>query len=392
MTKLLNNINFIIKGDGIFFGFCMFIFFSIFNTSKFGASLSWIILPVIVVFLAALLNRKLNIKKNSLLIFMFWTIYFISTSISPYTNIESNIITFFCFCIFYILITSKKYTNKELKFAINLYVILAIICSINILYNYMTKNFYNEWFQRASFYFGGVYKDPNYVMAYVVPGMFFMYLKLINTSKLKNKYLYTFGIIILVLAILATGSRSAILNSIIAVLISYIFLDKISIKKKLKIIAVIGIGAFILYFFLNNFYSTQALNRLINFTQDSRESLWDAALNVFFERPVLGGGFGSANIFSFAKIGNASHNVYLDILCDSGAIGMLSFLIFFFSNCFNITTKYKSSMYGMCISFMLPMFFINGFNTATFYLALIIITIFNNYYNSNKDMPYEIFD
>ena len=141
----------------------------------------------------------------------------------------------------------------------------------------------------------------------------------------------------------------------------------------LILVAVLG------FFLIQRFYSKQALERLYGISDDPRLKLWESALHVFRQNPFIGGGMSAATTISRVEAGNDSHNVYIDILCNSGIVGSLLFLIFLFRGCLRSNKTNRVFIYSMFIAFMLPMFFINGFNTATFYTPLILLSIMSQY-------------
>lgn len=148
--------------------------------------------------------------------------------------------------------------------------------------------------------------------------------------------------------------------------------------KKIKIILVVLFVAFVAVKVVGKYYSSQALDRLLA-TEDSRQDLWKSALNVFKRHPLIGGGMSAASIESLLGAGNYSHNVYLDILCNSGLAGMIIFVLYLYNSILKTDKSNRAFIYSIFVAFMLPMFFINGFNTATFYTPLILMSLMSNY-------------
>jgi len=65
---------------------------------------------------------------------------------------------------------------------------------------------------------------------------------------------------------------------------------------------------------------------------NGRIMLWDYALDMFYEKPVLGMGLGSYNIYNYAQgTGQLqfAHNQYLQFLAETGLIGCAVLLIIF---------------------------------------------------------------
>lgn len=364
-------------------GITLFAFFTVINTSQFGASLSWIIIPSFIIVFFGVRNRYIQTKR--VLILFVWAAYALSTIASKYVPVERNLITFFILCLVYIFSVSYKYDERHVRFLIYVIIGISAYASLNIFYNWITHNYYNVWFQRASMTVGNVYRDPNYVMAFIVPALYFNLLKIISSKGIKR--VFNIAIEALMLStFFTTGSRGPVVSFALAVVILFLWKSKMPIQRKFALIFIAVCSVFVLFFVVNQYLPTQALERLFNSEGDSRTKLWTASLNIFKSNPILGGGFGAASQESLLMLGNYSHNVYLDILCDSGLIGAIMFIIFFIINCLPRHWFSNAYILGAVAAFMAPLFFINGFNTATFYFPLIMLSILSEYINENGDL------
>ena len=272
-----------------------------------------------------------------------------------------------------------------MRFLINVIIVISSYASLNIFYNWLIHNYYNEWFQRASMTVGNVYRDPNYVMAFIVPALYFNLLKIVSSKGIKRVFNVAIEALLLS-TFFTTGSRGPVVSFALAVVILFLWKSKMPIQRKLTIIFIAVCSVFALFFVANKYLPAQAIKRFFNSEGDSRIKLWTASLNIFKSNPILGGGFGSASQESLRMLGNYSHNVYLDILCDSGLIGAMMFLLFFMVNCLPRHWFSNAYMLGAVAAFMAPLFFINGFNTATFYFPLIMLSILSRYTNENGDL------
>ena len=99
----------------------------------------------------------------------------------------------------------------------------------------------------------------------------------------------------------------------------------------------------------------------------------------------------AASNISLAEVGKDSHNVYIDILSNFGLLGSIVFVHFFYKNCCLSTRSNMPFLLGACGVFMVPMFFVNGFNTVTFYFPLVILTIYSYYCRNEKNEYTELF-
>ncbi|MBQ3506356.1 MAG: O-antigen ligase family protein [Clostridia bacterium] len=363
----------------IFLGLCLFIIMSLFNTSRWGATFSWVALPSFLIILGCFFENKIFINSKVFLIFALWLVYLLSTALSNTVDLESSSVTFFLFAIVYVVAVSHRYSLKELKILINIYIIVALLGAVNIIYNYWSGDFYAAWSKRATFEFMGVYRDPNYVMAFIVPGISFVFMKLLKANSIFKRVVFLALLVLFFFSIIATGSRTALAVAFGALFVFFCFDRGMTLKKKFLVLSGILLGIAIVFFVMIQILPRSALDRFLNMGQDPRWEIWDAALKVFFDNPMLGGGMGATSQITQIEANYHSHNVYLDILGDSGLIGTMTFILFIATNCCR-TTKRNSCFIITCLFvFMAPMFTINGFNTATFYLPLILMTIFSDF-------------
>lgn len=371
----------VFMSDITFWGLAILLICTVMNTSKFGASFSWVILPCVLIILGWLfraINNVIPLRMEHLCIFLLWLVFFVSTAFSDMVELQRDIATFLIFCFVLLCATSLPCSQKQLRRIVNIYIVVALIVEINIIYNWISHNYYVAWFKRASFSFWGVYRDPNYVMAFVLPAVALIFIKLINEKSVSRKILNGIILAISVLSIMASGSRSPMIGFVLFVVVYFLTASDMSFMKKLIILFSGLVAVSIAVYLVQKYYPTQSLNRLLS-TEDARQELWKAALDVFKNHPIIGGGMSAASITSNMYAGNYSHNVYIDILCNSGIIGSVIFIVYFCSSSLKTTKINRAFIYSMAIAFMLPMFFVNGFNTATFYTPLILMSLISKY-------------
>ena len=147
-----------------------------------------------------------------------------------------------------------------------------------------------------------------------------------NNNKLKRLLLLALSAIQLLMAISA-GSRGAF---VLAVIFIFFFgLKRISLGNIIIYSIVAFVGVFVFESFLsNNALFEQGFYRIFNFFSDSnavehdnRWIRWNLAWDAFLESPILGNGIGSV----FYKVGFYSHNIFTDLLCETGIIGISVF-------------------------------------------------------------------
>lgn len=152
----------------------------------------------------------------------------------------------------------------------------------------------------------GTFGEPNAVAGFLAIGLYWVW----RTKKMP-------GAIIVCLAILATGSRSAIIAA------SIVLCGLLGTKK--YVIAVFGVVA----------VAVIGLARPVSL-YENRPLFWTMATKAIVERPILGYGaessevvfdqtFARENIRLFDLVIERSHNIFLDIVMWSGLLGLLVF-------------------------------------------------------------------
>lgn len=179
----------------------------------------------------------------------------------------------------------------------------------------------------------------NYVQEYlpIYPNYFAMLLVMHLCARFfllkKRKIVVDLWILLL---ILITLSRTALLGLVIFFILYIMGNSNFSFRKKL---AVVLIAVLLLtpvsYFVLIS--KGTSYGSTLQYTFLTRLFRWESALDVFYEHPLIGYGFDrTVNIIKYyhyfdegrlVELGS-THNDYLDVLVKSGLIGLLAFLVF----------------------------------------------------------------
>ncbi len=160
-----------------------------------------------------------------------------------------------------------------------------------------------------------------------------------DTPKRKRFLLYS---ILCGSALLLTGKRGPLLFSVAAIYIMYYFY--LSNKPKNRFLNFFGITIllFLMVFVLVNVFDQLQVG-LLRLLEDSESGdvtngrlvFWGVALNLFRQRPLLGIGWANYRTImqSFTGYNRAAHvhNIYIQLLCETGLVGTAFFLAFFFS-------------------------------------------------------------
>lgn len=144
-------------------------------------------------------------------------------------------------------------------------------------------------------------------------------------SEKKKLYRYLAFVFVMV-ALLLTGKRAHVFFTLIALFYTYfLYISKYQAKKYLIVFRVL-IGLLLAYIVASFFFPDLlvSFNRAVSMadTEDmtlGRVDMWNTALNGFLRNPLLGIGWGQARYLSW--LGMDIHNIYVQILTETGIVG-----------------------------------------------------------------------
>lgn len=218
--------------------------------------------------------------------------------------------------------------------------------------------------------------------------------KFMSKHKKKNLILFVLGFS----ALFLTAKRGVFVANIIAIVV--VIMIKLKNNKKVLRNAIVGIGMFtILYFFIINTASNNpTIQKFINLedTDDitnGRMEIWSASINVFKENKLIGIGMNA----TYKIIGDATHNIYIQLLSDSGIIGAT---VFYCAFVYSIIAAFKTIKYNKGIDergeniqligiYFQLIFLIYGFSGNPLYSTIFITPymmglVFEEYFIKNK--------
>jgi len=265
--------------------------------------------------------------------------------------------------------------------------------------------------------------NPIYLSVYAMLNAFLAGFLILQERK---KFLKAFLIILILfnlVIMLLGGSRGVILSFGISLFLLFIFLIILLPSKKIKVfvsfLLIIIISGFIFLqtpkaqsfiekspTFLKRIVATRFAG--IQETDWTRILSWQAALEGFKEKPILGWGWENFNlVFSkyyhprYLEAGFAetwfdkSHNQVLDILCLTGIFGLISYLVFFFfifRALFKKSREYKFPLSCLILSLMFISYFLQNlsvFDTPapliSFYFSLGLVYFYCRSFTAEKD-------
>ena len=225
----------------------------------------------------------------------------------------------------------------------------------------------------------GLLQDPNFFVFYNT--LFFSYY-LCHAKSLKNKL----GLILCILANILTFSRGGIL------VMAFILLTYILIKNPIKqfklligIIASLFVAVYIAVAYMKFDIYGILESRIGDLSQDGgsgRIELWGRAWDYFTSHMVLGIGAFNFSDYNFFQYGDSLevHNTFLDILSESGLLGITCFslfLILVFIQLFQSNIhKHNPYLFLTFLGLILQMGFLSVIINDMFFMYMAILTTY----------------
>jgi O-antigen ligase len=340
-----------------------------------------------------------------ILFYLFWIFFTAIFSTRPEVSIKFFINKLWIITVFYFLATQLFSETKNITRYLWAYMVPMIGIVVYTVINHSQFNFLQKdayWVSKPFYVDHGVYAAS---LAFFVPVLIGL-LAYSNTFRYSNLMRF---IIALFLVIIITGVVLSFTRATwVSLAAASIFFVALLLRLKLRTIVVVG--AFSAFIYFN--YKEQISLLLKDNKQDSandfgghiksiynvstddsnleRINRWHAALRMWKEKPILGWGPGVYKFeyapyqVSFEKtkistnfgIGGNSHSEYVGPLCETGVIGLLSFvlvILMFTYKGMNFIYNTKNKKYKIlatCLLLGLTTYFVHGF--------------LNNYSDSDK--------
>ena len=221
-------------------------------------------------------------------------------------------------------------------------------------------------FAAKTVFYGFMY-DSAFTARHLVFGIAGLVVMLAN-KETKKKPLMLLGVIIFTVGLLLTGKRTSLAGMLLAFLILYYCIAPLQKKigRLLLILIVIAIG-FALLPTLANLLQIEVLTEIVEAIDgvmngeslfEYRSTLYSDAIELFRENPLLGIGWKQFRELHVNYWGYELdvHNVYLQLLCETGICGFLLFAIFFVVNLNRAIKLCRMPLVGQeqaCARFML---------------------------------------
>lgn len=288
------------------------------------------------------------------------------------------------FISYVILFFIIKYDVDDLKIADNIigtYILVATILSVFGIYQFFTgfglnKKFAQGYSFGAKARMASTLDNPNTFAAFIILAIFPILMYAIYTKNKVKKAFFSALVILLIINMFLTESR----NSYLGIAIGFIVLIIVYNKKLIIPFAGVAVVSFII-----PTVRTRILQIGAHSQDDSRIKIWQIALKMIKEHPLLGVGNGNyVSLYdtyakkypklSYPDYHNMpAHNSYLKVWSELGVLGIVSFLGLLICALLKVRkfviiadkSKYKYFFTGFYAS-MLAFYFMNLSDTLFF--------------------------
>lgn len=370
------------------------LFVQVFNMNETSAAIRFTLYPTLFAIalcvLGLLTRRSIRTSKNADYVFLALMVVgvVISTRMSSVVSWSAVATGFMIFVGLYYLITLFHVSAVDTRAIMIYYSVLVIVISLWTLANFFLKNDLLD--NRASISFFGVVKDQNYLSAFMVPSYTYL-LASFFWGKKRKKSLIVFAVLIF-FACYITGSRAAFLTMLIAsaLIFSKVVLSNGLNAKSILILFAIVIAMTILYLVLRNTALFARMGDVEGYTDNIRLKIWAEAMKAYYANPIWGSGIQSGTYYAQQELRWYTHNCFIDMLTGQGLIGTILFLLTYIYYFWGKKGN-RLFMFAMLVSYLIPLFFINGYETLTFWVPMCMCKLLSDAFKeySYKDILWE---
>ncbi|WP_117168458.1 O-antigen ligase family protein [Paraliobacillus sediminis] len=255
---------------------------------------------------------------------MYFIIYIITFFISAENNSFSYLFALLSTLSFILISSHNQWQHKYLKlFA---HITSGIIWLVFL--NWLLIELIFDGYQSIS-------KNPNSLAIVLFCILYMQLLTFRYSSYIGRSY---FGLLICInLFLIYTTSARSVFLSILIILLSMLILlySKKVFSKIFSIGLILNFGFILIYVQLENtkigqFLNEVSLNLLDKSFYSGRNEIWKQLLPYVYDKPFFGYGIG-IDARGLTSPAHTSHNQYIQILLESGVIGLILFLLLLFS-------------------------------------------------------------
>ena len=250
-------------------------------------------------------------------------------------NFKFIIFDFLLFYLLYKTFAFLKYNDLVTRIIIISSFLIFLILPFSLL-NYINTGIYQNWYPMP----WNIRIYNSYFLIFAIFAIWF-YLK-----EVKYNNIYLFFAFLAFLSILLDGGRSSTLAYTIFIVIVCIF-NRLERFKLLLIYC----STWLTYFSIV-YFSSQSASNLRSITREStsgRYELWLNAFQCWLENPILGCGFYQLN--KYPSLSAHPHNLFVQILTETGLIGFIFLSFIVFKVVKNISWNFKQNYFVLAALF-----------------------------------------
>ncbi len=351
--------------------YALLILITLFAPEVYGVSLKYVMVPLALMLLFGIAGQGISLRlkfKPHILICLSWMLVII------YSTVRSDVVSWspgarsFCifliaFALLYDIAPEDAYLNKVKR----LYVYVTLFCALWIVLQSIGG------IDRKNFQFITGKKDVNVFAAFMLPGMY-MSIRYAFLEKQRDRTVYLLCLFFSVIGLLLLQSRASFVTFLAVsalCFIEYVLKNKLS-KKTIAVILLGGVLAMLVVAVVWNTPAFSRLTDMESYEDDVRLEIWDYAMEAYRRRPLIGSGIDACNQFSKAGAGLVAHNYYIEILGGSGIVGVCLFLLLSWQ-LLKVPRGQRLHMFSFYVACMLPLGFINGLQTISSWLPLLLL-------------------
>ena len=344
---------------------------TLFAPAEYSVPLKYAIVPLMLMLVLGVIGSGIPLRIR---IRPYFVICLCWMALAVYTTRNSSIVSWspaarsFCllimlFALLYAAAPDAHHMHK-LK---QIYVYLTLFCALWTCFQLF------RGVDRQDYMFVTGPRDVNYLAAFMLPGVY-MAVRFAFFEKQEKRTVYFLCIISSCVGILLTQSRAAFITLLCIAGLSVVeYLAKIKITlRKFVTIAVATVVGVSLFVFIWNSPLFSRLSDTQHYEEDVRFEIWEFAMDAYYESPIIGSGLGASNALAQMGIERDTHNNYIDILGDTGIVGMALFVLLSLQILWVKKGK-RMRMLTFFVACMLPLGFINGLQTISFWLPMLLL-------------------
>lgn len=295
-------------------------------------------------------------KINILWIFAFLMIVLSQTRTQFGSNFLNSLVSLFSFYVGISLLVFSGKNSTNFRLANNAIIFFAKFYAFSIWIQYFDLSIYKSYLKlipnetaikisswaRRGFYYTGFSSNPAFTAGHIVCGIFFLMSKMNTSVDNKKRNMNIMCLVFLSFSLLMTGKRAHLLFLIISLtLLSILPFKGKKLIKKMKIILIFFIVVLVIIaIFYNVLLKIPVISRSVDSVlqiirgedvSNGRNILYRYAWKLFKENILFGIGWGNFRklvpSLGLFKVEMETHNVYLQLLCETGIVGFISILI-----------------------------------------------------------------